>query len=672
MKRNIAAWNPGAIESVGGKLATDILGGIGFGIGAGVTERYILGKGRKNPGRAKKNIFVWNHSKKVNPRGYKKVTASLHLESEANVILRAIKKWGGTGIVVPEPNGTFTVHVPVSTWKKMKRTGVWPFTLLKNNRRPTRSSRGRAKKNIFVWNSPWHRSGVIKNPLTETEVSSLLRCAERHFCCALELVKRGDVSRAAEQIGRAVAHANDAVFYADREKSQLRAKTALQKYCAFQKKLFQATAKHSAASRNPQESRARFLRERVRSPKAFAKGSLRTVTRGKHRVVIGCPVGKYDRKKKRCRVGTRSQSVLHPMSEAFRLTKEGRKITVGRGPTERRITRAVARRKVAANPQEGEYNYIVIGWSRDPNIGKAQLAGYDGTLRFKKKADAIRLAKAQLKGVYDRTWVESVVYHKSTGWTSFDIIWDERKNNNPLKVKRVARRKIAANPMTLKEWIAKQPVRIRKHGSAWVIPDVSGLVDRRQAWQLSDYLVSSVTGGSIWFVRKSRANSHPRRKALCNPKSCNNPQHKHNPLLQTVMLANPPRPPWKDGQRVPIEKARAWVSRYGSSELKNQFAAAERLQKKANKMPDEVTWKMIPIGSKSKLDAVTAMVYYGSSPETMYRPPKGSKKGSAMYRHKWGDGSGGSKPVPVLATPGGRAMVMPLRKGQTIDDWMRG
>ena len=56
-----------------------------------------------------------------------------------------------------------------------------------------------------------------------------------------------------------------------------------------------------------------------------------------------------------------------------------------------------------------------------------------------------------------------------------------------------------APELTLKAWAAKQPVRMQKHGAALSIPDVSNLVDRSDAWHLSDYLVSSVQGGSIWF-----------------------------------------------------------------------------------------------------------------------------------------------------------------------------
>ena len=79
-------------------------------------------------------------------------------------------------------------------------------------------------------------------------------------------------------------------------------------------------------------------------------------------------------------------------------------------------------------PKEKALGYIVFGYSLDPNVGRVQLAGPQGTLRFKKRSDAIRLAKQQLKGIYNRTWVESVIYHEATGWTPYDIIFDDRRN----------------------------------------------------------------------------------------------------------------------------------------------------------------------------------------------------------------------------------------------------
>jgi len=64
----------------------------------------------------------------------------------------------------------------------------------------------------------------------------------------------------------------------------------------------------------------KYVRERVEDPDQFDRRSFRTIKRGKrgHAVVIGCPTGQWDPKTKRCRVGTRAQSVLHPLSEMER------------------------------------------------------------------------------------------------------------------------------------------------------------------------------------------------------------------------------------------------------------------------------------------------------------------------------------------------------------------
>lgn len=67
--------------------------------------------------------------------------------------------------------------------------------------------------------------------------------------------------------------------------------------------------------------------------------------------------------------------------------------------------------------------------------------------------------------------------------------------------------------MTLQEWLDLdgQPYRRvddpAKHAPAACIPDGSNLVDRWGLWHLTDYRVTSVTGGAIWLMpRKQVAN----------------------------------------------------------------------------------------------------------------------------------------------------------------------
>ena len=64
---------------------------------------------------------------------------------------------------------------------------------------------------------------------------------------------------------------------------------------------------------------------------------------------------------------------------------------------------------------------------------------------------------------------------------------------------------MADNGMTLQEWAAGWPYAVRQHthGARWT-PDAVGHEDHyTQAFRLSDYLVSSVSGGSIWFIQRA-------------------------------------------------------------------------------------------------------------------------------------------------------------------------
>ena len=65
-----------------------------------------------------------------------------------------------------------------------------------------------------------------------------------------------------------------------------------------------------------------WIRERLKSVSFFDKKSLRTVTRGSHKLIVGCRKGLY--KNRRCIVGTQVQAVLHPRKEYNKFCKEGR------------------------------------------------------------------------------------------------------------------------------------------------------------------------------------------------------------------------------------------------------------------------------------------------------------------------------------------------------------
>lgn len=58
---------------------------------------------------------------------------------------------------------------------------------------------------------------------------------------------------------------------------------------------------------------SKYVRKRVRPVKFFDKRSFRTVDVGRpghHKIIIGCQKGKYDKKKKMCKVGTKVQAIL--------------------------------------------------------------------------------------------------------------------------------------------------------------------------------------------------------------------------------------------------------------------------------------------------------------------------------------------------------------------------
>jgi hypothetical protein len=148
-----------------------------------------------------------------------------------------------------------------------------------------------------------------------------------------------------------------------------------------------------------------------------------------------------------------------------------------------------------------------------------------------------------------------------------------------------------------------------------------------------------------------------------------------NPLLQMVALANPGKRmscPFREGQKVSIAQARAWAQRTGNRSLLQQIDQVCKLQKAANRPGSYFVWKTIPIGDPKRIEMVTAVAQYGTTDETLYHPPKGSRKGAHLYAHKWGDGSGKKKPVPLLASHTGKALIMPLRSGQKAGDWLRG
>lgn len=140
---------------------------------------------------------------------------------------------------------------------------------------------------------------------------------------------------------------------------------------------------------------------------------------------------------------------------------------------------------------------------------------------------------------------------------------------------------------------------------------------------------------------------------------------RHNP-------AAPSKPPFRHGQIITVAQALDYARRSGNASLVRQCEEAIKLCKKANGPAQKVRFDLVAMGDPKKIDAVMAGVEYGQTDETMYKPTKGSKKGQHLYRHDWGEGTGKRRPVPLIATPGGKALVMPLGSKQKATDWLRG
>ncbi len=215
------------------------------------------------------------------------------------------------------------------------------------------------------------------------------------------------------------------------------------------------------------------------------------------------------------------------------------------------------------------------------------------------------------------------------------------------------RRSRVANPLTRREssGIIREAKRDIRYGSGFRAGDFTRTVSAGQAF------------GKSKVVRKYGPKSAGRAAVKIADKA-----HK---MVGTI-FSNPgslrlPKP----GTKLTVAQALELARRIGDRGLIQQCQKALKLQKSANKDAKCVIWKTFPMGSPDKIDSVVALTHYGDSPETMYQPPKGSKKGNHMYRHKWGEGGGGKKTVPLLASADGKMLLMPLEGKKIASDWLR-
>jgi len=249
--------------------------------------------------------------------------------------------------------------------------------------------------------------------------------------------------------------------------------------------------------------------------------------------------------------------------------------------------------------------------------------------------------------------------------------------------------------MTLSTWGALSPAAKRKLEAQWLDTTSSGGTTRRR--RRSPVAVNPLTRkeaastvrsakfdlryGSAFAPGHTRSGSAGRAfgKATVvrdfGPRSAGRAASKimkRSVDLTHAVRTNPGIKYPKPGTKMTVAQAMDLARRIGNKDLIKQCEEAAKLQKVANRGAKVVIWKELPIGSPNKIDMVTAFAHYGDSPETMYRPPKGSKKGPHMYRHKWGEGTGKKKSVPILAAPGGKALITLMGSDQKTGDWMRG
>jgi len=61
------------------------------------------------------------------------------------------------------------------------------------------------------------------------------------------------------------------------------------------------------------EETKNYIRERIKDPDYFDKKSFRTIKKGDHLIIVGCPKGKW--KNGRCQAAMELQAILHPKKE---------------------------------------------------------------------------------------------------------------------------------------------------------------------------------------------------------------------------------------------------------------------------------------------------------------------------------------------------------------------
>lgn len=249
------------------------------------------------------------------------------------------------------------------------------------------------------------------NPLTEVEADRILRDAECHYCRALLYLKSGCFRPAAVQIGMALAHAQDIICYAEKEKSQLRAKLFYQKAC----KLAKILQAQGVTVTGPQRQVHKVVRHAlpVNSKKAAARHNPGSKSVRTYRVPAGC-----------------EKAVARALRDSFIWAKahEGSVSTLARPSVMKKVIQSVCkrggvtkRRRSADNPRK-VHERIVRSFldGRSDRIGKrywtdGRLLRVWGNLVAEKVNGGVRLRDAGYQTLLTKNVLNELLWALGAG-----------------------------------------------------------------------------------------------------------------------------------------------------------------------------------------------------------------------------------------------------------------
>jgi hypothetical protein len=191
-------------------------------------------------------------------------------KGRADEIAAALRRRGYTALTYAAYPGKVWSTAPKALVKAVvRRNGPVLPTAAFNRRRPRRNA------DPFPMLNRGRRAR--RNPLTETEAGAILSCVAKHLNCAMYYLRGGQSAHALQHSSMALAHLNDVIAFADREKIQLRARVlqgkvlsviAVAKGTGAQK----AAARHGRVASNPVLPYAAFNRRKKCPPGMVRRG----------------------------------------------------------------------------------------------------------------------------------------------------------------------------------------------------------------------------------------------------------------------------------------------------------------------------------------------------------------------------------------------------------------